>query len=243
MSRTRGSTRRSDLGLPPPAGGVVAEAGADERLLERRWPSSRAAGVPSRTSPAPATPIHVMPSTGRVHDADERLVGRPGGEPRGDRDGPERHAVQVVDGAVERIDDPLDPGRRRACRALLGQQPVAGAQLGRAAATISASDALSMAVTTSVGDDFVAATDDVRAPVGEQRARPRGRSAELPRGAPRDRSPLEQRAQHVRQDPAVPEVLGLARGVDAHHRVEALVAGLHLDGLPSRPRPRPARGS
>src|SRR6266542_2209550 len=41
-----------------------------------------------------------------------------------------------------------------------------------------------------------------------------------PRTANREPLGVEQRAQHVLHDPAVPVVVGLAGGVDAHHRVE-----------------------
>ena len=78
-------------------------------------------GVPLSVQPLPRSGGERLAAQRVVHDGGERV-------PRvaaGDRDGPLRDAVEEVDGAVERIDDPFEAARAHGSRALLAEQAVA----------------------------------------------------------------------------------------------------------------------
>ena len=114
-------------GLAGPHLGDVAEAG-DDQPLRPAAPSARTAiGSPSRRDVTPVTGHgrrRTRTPVGDVeHDPGDHLavaLGR-------DRDGVLREAVEEVDGAVDRVDDPADPGGAGLVVALLAEEPVVGA--------------------------------------------------------------------------------------------------------------------
>ena len=150
MSRTRGSTRASTVGL---LGAALA------RRSRSPWPISACS-----SSLAPAHLDRLAVERGRPRRARRvNSSSRSGssttptsaalGVLQRDADRPGREAVEVVGGAVERVHHPAPPARRRRCvRALLGQQAVVGAlgQAGcprsRASASRSASETMSVRV-------------------------------------------------------------------------------------------------
>ena len=104
-----GSTRADERRLQLPLGGGVGEAGADERARQRRGRGD--AQLPSVERAAVAARGGERLAVQRVvDDCGERVLG----VAAGDRDGPLGNAVEEVDGAVERIDDPLGARSRRA---------------------------------------------------------------------------------------------------------------------------------
>ena len=118
----QGQHAAEDRRLQPALVGDVGEARADERARERRRLAD-----PQRRAVEPAAlaarRAERLAAHRVVHDRDERADA----VAAGDRDGPLRDAVEEVDGAVERVDDPLEPALAHRARALLADQAVAGA--------------------------------------------------------------------------------------------------------------------
>ncbi len=94
-------------GLVNPAGGVIAEAGDHQRLTE----IGLGGAVQSPTRP-PGTPADgrgpLLAGVDVAHHTRHHLAV----QLRGDGHRAVRQAVQVVDGAVDRVDDPPHPGTR-----------------------------------------------------------------------------------------------------------------------------------
>ena len=173
MSRTRGSTRRRTSACRSRRSARSQSrcpTSACSKLVALRAAQLR---LPSRNAPRPRIAVHVMPSTRRVYDAHQRAVRRVRQISDRDRHRPERHAVQVVDGAVERIDHPLQSPVLDA-----REEPSSASSPSPGHSSSSRADdqllgARSIAVTTSVGEDLVAATRTPAPSGGQQRARPR----------------------------------------------------------------------
>ena len=123
---------------------LVAEAGGDQPLLQRRDVPRTRSGTPSRVDAAaegarrtrcPSAAGSTTPATHLAVD-----LGR-------DRDGVLRQPVEVVDGAVDRVDDPADAARARASAPSSPRKPSSG----RAAEQPGADQLLDGAV--GLGDD------------------------------------------------------------------------------------------
>jgi hypothetical protein len=107
------------LRLHRAAADVVAEAGGHQRLRQLLdGAAPQGAAVQERPCAAHRGPQLVL--GGVEHDAHER---RPV-DLDTDRHGPLRQPVEVVDGAVDRVDDPHDAGGAVGGGALLPQEPV-----------------------------------------------------------------------------------------------------------------------
>ena len=119
-----------------------------------------------RNAPSPRTARNVSAVDRRVHHAHERAVG----VLQRHADRPGREAVEEVDRAVERVDDPAPAAGGLGARALLGHQPV----IGRSRA--SSSRIVPLGLPIGVGDE-----------VGRRglRLHPLGRAPVVARAAPR----------------------------------------------------------
>ena len=121
----------SPYSLPP-----LDVAVAELRVLERRATFDTRIGAPSANAPPPRTAHQRVPERGRGHDADAQLAVLLEREQRR----PDRHAADVVLGAVDRVDDPPAAASRPRCRTprrgprrpgRAACQPVADQLLGR----------------------------------------------------------------------------------------------------------------
>ncbi len=173
--RSRGPARPSRRGGCRARAAAAARrsrpARARARLVgEARWrpaPRSSARGARARRqaagarrhrrAPPPRTARNSSPRTGSCTTPDEAAVvvlerdaHRPGGE-----------AVEVVDGAVERVDDPTPPATRLGARALLAEQAVVG-PLAASSSRRTRSASRSASETGSVPDDFVSSPSGSR---------------------------------------------------------------------------------
>ncbi len=115
--------RRNSAALGPPAIGEVAEPGADQRHLERRRFGDRERYAVERR-PGSASRREHLAEHRRVHRAGDRTLRIDGGHRRA----PHRQVVHEVDGAVDRVEVPVDPGGARDVGALLADDPVVGPQ-------------------------------------------------------------------------------------------------------------------
>ena len=122
MSRAQRQHARDERRLQLPLGGDVGEARAHERARERRRRAPMRSCRPLSVQPRSARRAERLAAQRVVDDRDERVPG----VAAGDRDGPLGNAVEEVDGAVERVDDPLEPALARAPCALLAEHGVAG---------------------------------------------------------------------------------------------------------------------
>ena len=173
MSRTRGSSRATTL------------PGCRASRRRRRSPCRRAparagrratcTAAGRRTRPPPREAVNTSPVAGlrRLRRAPSRSrVGVTLDD--GDAHRVVRDAVQVVDGAVDRVDDPREATGASGPAALLPEEPVVRARVGDPA-RMSCSTSRSACVTTSTMLDFVAATSTPSARRRAPALPPRGR--------------------------------------------------------------------
>ena len=138
--------------------GVVAEAGADQRL-----PQVGLAGAaqPDAVAPGarrPRVAVHSSPVLDVAHHPGDHHAVHLGGQ----RHRALRQPVEVVDGAVDRVDDPAHPARRDRAGSRPPYSSPSTASSGRSCRSASStcrSTARSAAVTTSVTVLLVAATE------------------------------------------------------------------------------------
>ena len=158
MSRTCGSSSATCRGLR-------ARARAPRTRSRSRRAPSRGRRA-SRPRAARRRAVAGRPSTTRKHSPRERVEDHADARRAlaGDRDAPLRDAEQVVDGAVERIDDPAHARCRRRVSSPSSPRIASSGRSASSTSRIARSAATSASLTRSVGELFVATAPGPRRP-------------------------------------------------------------------------------